>query len=232
MLLQWMTLKLRKDVTNLMYFIYDTETTGFPLAGVSHNNPNQARIVQLAWLVLDEHLDEVACFSSLVKPVGSFKINPGAQAAHGISNDMCVRYGLPAKEVMDLLHSARKQCKSDIAHNIKFDRQLLDIEDKHAYGYPVYSISTLKEVCTMELMTPICKLPPTGNRSGYKWPKLTEAYKYVTGQELKGAHDALADVRGCVEVLRWLVANRHVELGTSNTFSKRDGEGQLAQRAP
>jgi len=64
--------------------------------------------------------------------------------------------------------------------------------------------------CTMKAMTGVCKLP--GMYDDYKWPKLTEAYRHCYGKEMEGAHDALADVRGCAEVYRWLVAQKKAEV--------------------
>ena len=192
-----------------MYLIFDTETTGFVKKDVPPNHPSQARVVQLGWALLDEHLNEVAAFSSLVKPDNGWQISSGAQGVHGISTEMCIRYGLPLVDVIGLFQAARSNAKVMVAHNFAFDVQLLAIELENSKAP---KSATQRAVCTMELMTPICKLPPTGNRSGYKWPKLAEAYRYVTQKEMQGAHDALSDVRGCADVLRWLVANRHVEV--------------------
>ena len=194
-----------------MYLIFDTETTGFPNEKVSPDDPSQARIVQLAFVLLDEHLNEKAAYSTLVHPKGKWQVPTGAQAVHGISTKDCEKYGAPNEVVMSAFDAAWNSSKKRVAHNIAFDKKLVNIERWLINAREPYSWSE-GTICTMELMTPICKLPNKNGRAGYKWPKLSEAYKHVTGQELQGAHDALADVRGCVTVLKWLVANRHVQL--------------------
>jgi len=187
-----------------MYLILDTETSGFPSKGLPKENPKQARIVQLAWIILDKHFKEVSCFKSLIRSNGKWTISSGAQQAHGISQQECDNYGLPIENVMASLESALVLCQKVVAHNLKFDSQLIDIErvkfesDWKADRY----------VCTMQLMTPICKLP--SQRMTYKWPKLQEAYLYCFNEEFKGAHDALNDVRATGRVFRWLVERGHV----------------------
>lgn len=194
-----------------MYLIFDTETTGFPSAKLAPNDPKQARIVQLAFVLLDEHLNERTAYSTLVKPNGKWEVSSGAQSVHGISTKDCDKFGAPIDVVMDVFHAAYEASSKRVAHNIAFDKQLINIEMHCVDGVCPYTWDGNTH-CTMELMTAICKLPPTRGRAGYKWPKLSEAYQYVTGQELQGAHDALADVRGCITVLKWLMANRHVTL--------------------
>ena len=55
------------------------------------------------------------------------------------------------------------------------------------------------------MSTPILKLPPTermlaAGRTHFKSANLSEAYKHFTGNELVGAHSALADVQACMAV--------------------------------
>ena len=43
-------------------------------------------------------------------------------------------------------------------------------------------------------------------RTGYKNPKLTEAYESLVGGTVDGAHDAMVDVRATVKVFAALLA--------------------------
>lgn len=135
-------------------------------------------------------------------------IASGAQAAHGISTEECNKYGEFIENIMPLFNSHLLRAELVVAHNINFDSQLINIENE---GNEItIDWSHRKFLCTMQLMTPICKLP--SQRQTYKWPKLQEAYQYCFKEDFKGAHDALADVRATARVLRWLFDNRHVSL--------------------
>jgi len=37
-------------------------------------------------------------------------------------------------------------------------------------------------------------------RTNFKNPNLGEAYKFFTGKDLEGAHNAMVDVKACIEV--------------------------------
>lgn len=73
------------------------------------------------------------------------------------------------------------------------------------YDIPSWA-TPIDKFCTMKAMTPVCKLH--GNYGDFKWPKLQEAHKHAFGVEFDGAHDALADVRACARVYRWLMEQR------------------------
>lgn len=191
-----------------MYLIFDTETTGFPVKGQPREHPAQARLVQVGWVVLDVNFREISCFKSLIQLPSGKLIADGARAAHGINEADCHRYGIPAKPVMDVYNELWLKSKKVVAHNLNFDRQLIDIENEDTLGL---DWSDQKCVCTMHLMTPVCKIEQL-TRAGYKWPKLQEAYQYLFKEEFKGAHDALSDVRATARIFQWLVENKHIEV--------------------
>lgn len=187
------------------YLVFDTETSNFPQPSLAVDHPNQGRIIQLAWLLVDSEFNELACFSGLVKICGKFKISDGAMAAHGITHEMCDKYGMDITTIMQLFTEAAASAQCMVAHNIKFDRQLVDIELR-AGQYPL-TVDFTKSFCTMEAMTPLCKLP--SKRGGCKWPKLIEAHQFCFNEEFEGAHNALADVRATARILQWLITNGH-----------------------
>ena len=189
-----------------MFLIFDTETTGFPTKGLERDNPAQARIIQLGYVILDEYFKEISAFKTLIALPDGKRIADGARNAHGISEEQCNKYGVPVSAVMPLFNNVLNKATKIIAHNLRFDSQLIDIENQ-AHSFQV-DWSSPKCICTMELMTPICKLP--SSRPTYKWPKLIEAYQYCFKEDFKGAHDALGDVRATSRVFKWLVDNRHV----------------------
>ena len=181
-----------------MYLIFDTETTGFPQKSLPADHPDQARIVQLACVLLDDKFEERAVFCTLIKPDG-WRIASHVTAVHGITTDDCDTFGVPIKTALAAMMSLAENTELIIAHNIKFDKQMLEIE----LGCCMMTRYTLPDYCTMMATTPICKLP--GKYDGYKWPKLKEAYEILfPGEKLEGAHDALVDVRACARIFKHL----------------------------
>ena len=182
-----------------MYLVYDTETTDLPNFGIAANHPKQARIVQLACVLMDEAHKEVASFCSLIKPC-NWVIQSGAQAAHGISQQECVEKGIGIEVALSVFNEFDRLCDLHIAHNIKFDSFLIKVERELLFGMGKHSDK--QQFCTMLSMTNICRLP--GKYGKYKWPKLQEVHEYLFHAPFEGAHDALADVRACAKVYKWL----------------------------
>ena len=190
-----------------MYLIFDSETSTFPSPKLAASHPNQARIVQLAWILLDEQFKEKACFNSLIRIPPSVTIHESARKAHGITKEDCAKYGCSNDIVFPLFLEQRLKVKVVVAHNIKFDEQLINIEHECLLGGKYANPS--ESFCTMEAMTPICKLPfAATNRQSfgkeYKWPTLQEAHQHAFGYQFEGAHDALADVRATARLYKWL----------------------------
>lgn len=183
--------------------LFDTETTGMPLKGVPASDSAQARVMQLGAILLAGD-KEVASFYSLLYPDSWPTIHPKAQAAHGISLEDCLATGISQKAALSVFANLVDAADIVVAHNYAFDYQMLSIE----YDLLGQVFKPNKHACTMELMTPIMGLKRLNGSP--KWPNLAEAYKYCTGRELDGAHDALADVRGCADIWRWLVTNNKV----------------------
>lgn len=190
-----------------MYLIFDTETTNLPNDKIPLDSPNQARICQLACLLLDAEFKEISSFCTLIKPSG-WIMSPGAEKVHGITQKACEDFGIEIAEALAKYEALT--CEFRIAHNIKFDKRLLDIEyflHKKCWN----SWDETRTICTMLNTTMICKLPNKW-RNGYKWPKLSECYQYFFHEELKDAHDASADVRATARVFRHLVINKFITL--------------------
>lgn len=197
-----------------MYLIIDTETTGFVNKKIPYDHPAQARLVQFACLLLDNRFVERASFYSLVKlPVGK-TIDVGAFEAHGISIEDCETYGVHSEFIHSAFTSLLAQSKYLIAHNIAFDREVMGIVATLHFGVSVPILQ--KQICTMELMTDVCKL--SGRYGKWKWPKLSEAVAHLKLPASLDAHDALSDCRDCAQVFKWLCFNNLVPeiLNTEN----------------
>lgn len=192
-----------------MYLIFDTETTGLPQQMLPASDKNQARVLQIAAIQLDENFKKIVEFKSLIKPDGWDRIDPKAFEAHGVTIEMCQRWGVPMLAVLDLFQSWASSSTVIAAHNIKFDQQLMHIEcDYHKRSRIVSHDAGHKLFCSMVYSTEVCKIPHAKWPGKYKWPKVKEAYKFFTGQEPTDQHDALGDVRATC-----LIFQRLHELG-------------------
>jgi len=169
---------------------FDTETTDLP-DYKSPAGPRQPHVVQLAAVLVDGASERGMV--TLVQPEG-WTIHPGAQAAHGITLARAQAEGVPIAQAIAQFDELLAQADLAVAHNVRFDRLLMDSEylrlGRQA-GWPA-------TFCTMVGSTNIVRMP--GNYGKYKWPTLEEAFRHFFHRPPAGAHDALADVRACMAV--------------------------------
>lgn len=184
-----------------MILVFDTETTGFYRSSLPPEHPSQPHIVQLAALLCDEDGRDIANFSFIVDP--GVEIPERASAIHGITREMTTQFGTSASAALSFFVHLYQRADIVIAHNIKFDKEVIEVELFRYYGKPM-SLAKLM-FCTMEAATPIINMPPTERMkaAGFnkpKAPKLSECIKHFFGEELDGAHDAMVDVIACKRI--------------------------------
>lgn len=185
-----------------MITFLDLESTGKWDYKAPSDAPHQPRIVQLAFLATEDDGKEIASVSTIIKPDG-WKIDPGAQAVHGISDEKAMEVGIGIHFPLDLFICYMSASKAIVAHNIAFDFPLTRQEAIRIYGKEASEeMDGKKQICTMLAAMPICKIPAKFPKRGdpYKWPKLEEACRIILGREPSGAHDALADMRDCKDL--------------------------------
>jgi DNA polymerase-3 subunit epsilon len=174
----------------------DLETTGKANFNGPSDSEFQPRIVQLGALLCDYYMQEMASVNIIIKP--RIEIPKEAAAIHGITNERAKEFGVMAFHALYVVQNLLKRCELVVAHNHQFDWFVLQGE----FARESIDLPARDGFCTMKAMTPICKLPGTYDK--YKWPRLGEAYQHAFKKELKGAHDAMADVRACKEIYYWL----------------------------
>lgn len=189
--------------------IFDTETTGMVEFKRPPEDASQPDLIQLGMILVDtaDWKPRARC-AFLVTLAPGVKIDPAAKAAHGISEEDCARYGVPAQVACSLFNQFCLQADVVVAHNLAFDVSIMKTA-LHRLGGKPNRLDGRQLVCTKEASTDVLKLP---GKYGYKWPTLAEAYRHFTGLELEGAHDALVDTEACRMVFQALVETRVVEL--------------------
>lgn len=188
-------------------FFFDTETTGLPL---DYDEPytnvkNWPRLVQLSWILEDTETNEVTEHDFIIEPVG-FIIPYAATKIHHITHDRAERNGKPIKEVLLKFDLDLLQADLLVGHNIEFDINIVAAEfyrlKKDNRG--VFGTGTIHQIikrflskptkCTMKDGADYTKIE-VPYKDEYKWPKLAELYRHFFGEDFKGAHNALDDIR-------------------------------------
>jgi DNA polymerase-3 subunit epsilon len=178
-----------------MKLLFDTETTG--------KLDEQARIVQMSVLLVDDNDTAVGYFNTLIKPDG-FTIPDEMAAIHGITTERAMKYGVPIEVACQMFFNFYLAAEEFIGHNIDFDIAMIQREIAEFDGAVLLDFPQQKRFCTMKRMMNHCKLPGGWNGE-YKWPKLSEAYFTATGEELQKAHNAANDLRATLRIYRWLM---------------------------
>jgi DNA polymerase-3 subunit epsilon len=179
---------------------YDTETTGLPDWKNPSEEESQPHLVQLAALLAD--MDEKKIIQSMdviIKPDG-WEIPDEVSEVHGITSELAEMVGIPEEQALDMFLSLWDG-RDRISHNKTFDQRIIRIATKRYCDEEIIEAWADKDShhCTMLQAKPIMQLLPM-NRYGFKSPRLSEAYKFFTGNELENAHTAMADAQACLEI--------------------------------
>lgn len=192
-----------------MTLFFDTETTGVPPRGAQIGGPAFPHVCQLG-AQLEDAAGRIVCeMNVLVKP-HHWSIPAEASAIHGITTESCERYGLAITTVAKLFAQMVRRAELLVAHNFPFDRDMMHTEFVRCqYADELALFLAAKSFCTMQATTDVCKLPLTARQAafgitGFKQPRLGEAYEFLFGEKFVGAHDAMEDVRGCRRIYREL----------------------------
>lgn len=212
------------DVTVRLFL--DTETTGLPLwsefvggkkVAVAADDPRQPRMCQLAMVLLEQNgggeVRELDSFDGIIRPDG-WIVPDDVARLHGLTTEICMARGVPVRDALDRYKAFFDRCDELLAFGTQFDTKILRGELRRADMADRFGEKP--EACVMKAATPICRMPATGpmikagRGNTFKTPKLSEAHQILLGSALQNAHDAMADVRGCIAVWQHLQTNGHM----------------------
>ena len=130
----------------------------------------------------------------IIKPDG-WVIPQETIDVHGITNEYALEVGIPEKEAIQMLLDLQNSylgCER-VAYNKTFDQRIIRIGLKRFFEEEVQAKWAIKDDhhCAMRMAQKVM---------GGKSPKLADSYKHFTGEEMKNAHNALADAQGCLDV--------------------------------
>lgn len=185
---------LENKINTSKYLFFDTETTGVPrnYKAPMQDTANWPRLVQLAWLLVDERGIELKRKSVIIRPDG-FTIPEEAVQVHGITTERAQNEGFPLWNVLDEFMQDLELAEEIVGHNIDFDIHIVGAE-LCRLDMSTQKISNKPTTCTMKSFTNFCAIPSNNGYGGYKWPTLEELYYKVFGCGMENAHDALADI--------------------------------------
>lgn len=186
---------------------YDTETTGLPLYSTPSDDPRQPHLAALAAVLIHLKTRQVVeAIDVLVKPDG-WTIPDEVIAIHGITNERAAAEGIPEAEAVDRLIALWRRADGKIGHNEAFDRRIIRIALKRYRGEDLADAwyeSPFNDTCFLATdimaLEATDRMKATGRGNKPKKPKLSEAVLFFTGRPLEGAHNAMNDVNGCIDV--------------------------------
>jgi DNA polymerase-3 subunit alpha len=180
-----------------MKIIFDLETNGLPTTQGfdSYHHPslvhyyNSSRIIQIGYIVIDDHNNKIHEYSSLILPE-DFKIDN--EHIHGISYEKAMQQGKKFKDVLDIFFTDVQKCNTLIAHNIKFDYNILMSE--------LFRLGLSDMIWEFNKKNRYCTMIESKKIFGFlKNPKLVELFSYLyEGKVWKQTHDALDDATYCL----------------------------------
>jgi DNA polymerase-3 subunit alpha len=177
--------------------VFDTETTGLPSKrGAAPSNLcayDTARLVQIAWSVHDKDGTLLSKECHMIKPDGFVITN---SSFHGVTTEKAEAEGIPFADMYELLK--RDMCLVDtiVAHNLDFDKSILESELCRAKLANVLKGKVGR--CTMLM----------ASKGGARWPKLIDLHKTLFGEAPKTVlHRADNDTEVCARIYFGLVAN-------------------------
>lgn len=167
----------------MSYLILDTETTG---------TGKTDTVLQLAYQCFDSDGTMTYEYCKVFKPDFDYEIHEKATEINGFTKEIIDSIGEDAEEYTKVLCNMRKFAgRTYVGHNVSFDLRMLN-QDLARYSFGRIEPESF---CTMNDPKIKAFVGATDKNNKPKAPNLAELYRKLFGEEITGAHDALADVR-------------------------------------
>lgn len=185
-----------------MNLFFDTETTGIPNWKIPSDDPSQPHIVSLAAVLADPKTStSYGMLDVIIRPDGWVIDEEGdAFKTHGITQERAMDVGVPEYMAVEMLMDMCDGRKR-VAYNTTFDNRIIRIASKRYFS----------EELQVKWKEGDYECAMIGSRKiiGGKQPKLMDAYKYFTGKDLDGAHNAMVDTFACMAVYQGIQKELH-----------------------
>lgn len=190
-----------KNTEFKMLVCFDTETNDLPKFKIVNNKREiiLPHVLQMSWIVYDERNKCIIATRDFIV-ANDVPISRNSYNIHGISKERVQNEGTDITYVLQLFASDLQRVRKVVAHNLKFDKVIIQEECKrHNIPDPFVQVPT--QFCTMKYSIPICNIWYTNYKGKRvrKFPKLLELHnvlfptdKYALQQSC--LHDSLCDV--------------------------------------
>jgi DNA polymerase-3 subunit epsilon len=172
---------------------YDTETTDMPNWKIPSGDESQPHLVSLCAIQCNEETEEIIQRVDLIIKSEGWESKPEAFETHGITKEFSIEVGVSESSAVAFLLDL---CSESIrvSHNRTFDQRIIRIALKRYFDQQSIDQWASKDdhLCTM--------LSGKDAMGVKKWPSLSESYKYFTGEDLKGGHNATIDAKACMKI--------------------------------
>ena len=206
--------------TRNLLMAFDTETTGLlPKIDRSSGRPlpiisDYPLILQLSFVIYDLNTQTVVeKYNEYIRIADDAVIPDKATEINGITHQICRVRGIPIARALTDFHRAYMSVDRVIAHNITFDRKMIEIEVHRNIGKfrsipditcmfndTFNDLNDIETICTMAKGKDVCNIYLT-NEKGGRWkksPKLSELHFTLFDYVPPNLHDALADTMICM----------------------------------
>jgi len=185
--------------------VIDTETNGLPdnyndtWPYLSYPNP-----VQISWSIFDKYDNLVEFRDYIIKQ--ERPISKDSILIHGIDDEIAREEGVQITTVLEELIDSIEYCDEIVGHNLEFDLKVLQksyfVSSEMGYHDSIGFINkfNLKHYCTMKESMKYFNF--------YKYPKLSDLYKFIFKCEPEGLHNSTKDIEYTYAIYTWLKVRR------------------------
>lgn len=215
------------------FLFFDIETTGLIKAkkhDIDFRKSEQfPHIVQLSWqLVSYDHDSKIFTNKTnvdyIIRPK-DYTIPPDSSKIHGITQEIADSRGIDITGALENFMTDLTKHNNTylVCHNIEFDVTILfyHIYKNFQNRFVSYKDKQIPCVCTMLDTVSLCKLPSMSKfknpNDPYKYPKLSELYKCLFGNEPTGRlHNSMYDVECMIECFKELMNRKLLTVRNAN----------------
>jgi len=201
---------------------FDVETTGLPERYASIRQTwKWPYIVQFSWMVYDTSKNKVLTVEDhIIRLPNGLRMKKDSIDIHGITNEKMKKNGKDIIKILDKFMLDVRKSKILVAHNLKFDLNMISVEQIRNCYKKTLSDSRKQLYCTMnngKNQTNLYYYSKYYEKMVLKQPKLLELHKHLFDEEPNNLHNSLVDIMVCFRcfgMLYWKVdiLNKNIEL--------------------